>query len=83
MGKEKVVVTSSVFKDYSVGDLVVEALKGISLEVLEGEFIAISGPSGAGKTTLLNLIGGLDKPSSGKVEVFGHDFARAICRART
>ena len=75
MEKEKVVVASSVSKSYGVGELVVEALKEVSLEVLEGEFIAICGPSRAGKTTLLNLIGGLDKPSGGRVEVFGHDLA--------
>ncbi|MDH5664601.1 MAG: ABC transporter ATP-binding protein, partial [Candidatus Bathyarchaeota archaeon] len=45
----------------------------LDLEVEKGEFVSIYGPSGAGKTTLLNLIGGLDKPTSGKVVVFGHD----------
>jgi putative ABC transport system ATP-binding protein len=76
MGKEKVVVTSSLQKGYEVDGLVVEALNGVDLEVVEGEFIAVCGPSGAGKTTLLNLIGGLDKPSGGRVEVFGHDLAK-------
>jgi putative ABC transport system ATP-binding protein len=76
MGKEKVVAASSLRKGYNVGEVVVEALKGIDLEVVEGEFISVSGPSGAGKTTLLNVIGGLDKPSSGKVSVFGHNLAK-------
>ena len=76
MGKEKVVVASSLRKGYDVGGVVVEALKAVDLEVLEGEFIAVVGPSGVGKTTLLNVMGGLDQPSGGKVEVFGHDLAK-------
>jgi len=71
--KEKVVLTLSLCKQYQIGDLAVEALKNLDLEVEKGEFVSIHGPSGAGKTTLLNLIGGLDKPTSGKVVVFGHD----------
>jgi len=75
MAKEKAVVVSCLRKKYAVGDLLVEALKDIDLEIIEGEFIGIRGPSGAGKTTLLNLIGGLDKPTGGKVIVLGHDLA--------
>jgi len=75
MGKEKVVVVSSLHKEYKVGEAVVEVLKGLDLEVEEGQFTTVSGPSGSGKTTLLNIVGGLDKPSSGKVLVFGHDLA--------
>jgi len=70
--KEKVVLASSLCKQYQIGDLTIEALKNLDLEVEKGEFVSIYGPSGAGKTTLLNLIGGLDKPTSGKVVVFGH-----------
>lgn len=73
--KEKVVSASSLCKNYQIGDLTIEALKDLNLEVAEGEFVSIYGPSGAGKTTLLNLIGGLDKPTSGKIVVFGHDLA--------
>lgn len=76
MGKEKVIIASSLRKEYAVGDLTVAALKDLNLEIDEGEFIAVQGPSGAGKTTLLNLIGGLDKPSSGKILVFGHDLGK-------
>jgi len=71
--KEKVVLASSLCKQYQIGDLTIEALKNLDLEVEKSEFVSIYGPSGAGKTTLLNLIGGLDKPTSGKVVVFGHD----------
>lgn len=51
----------------------VQAINDVSLEVEDGEFTAIAGPSGSGKTTLLNIIGGLDKPTSGKVTVAGQD----------
>jgi putative ABC transport system ATP-binding protein len=71
--KEKVVLASSLCKRYQIGNLTIEALRNLDLEVDKGEFVSIYGPSGAGKTTLLNLIGGLDKPTSGKVVVFGHD----------
>ena len=71
--REKVVLASSLSKQYQIGSLMIEALKNLDLEVEKGEFVSIYGPSGAGKTTLLNLIGGLDKSTSGKVVVFGHD----------
>src|SRR5205814_8464474 len=60
-------------KDYELGKTVVHALRGVSLEVGEGEFLSIAGPSGSGKTTLLNLIGCVDTPTSGTVEVAGKD----------
>jgi len=60
-------------KDYEDGKIVVHALKDINLEVEKGEFTAIAGPSGSGKSTLLNLIGCLDKPSSGKIFISGID----------
>ena len=72
---EKAVSASSLCKEYQIGDFVIEALKGLNLEVEKGEFISIYGHSGVGKTTLLNLIGGLDKPTSGKIVVFGHDLS--------
>ena len=71
--KEKVVLAASLCKQFEIDDIVVEAIKNVDLTVEEGEFISIYGPSGAGKTTLLNLIGALDKPTSGKIVVFGHD----------
>ncbi len=54
----------------------VHALNGVDLEIEKGEFTAIVGPSGSGKTTLLNIIGGLDKPSAGKVEIGGKDISQ-------
>jgi len=72
---EMTVFASSLNKEYQVGGHIVNALKDVNLEIAEGEFVCIYGPSGAGKTTLLNIIGGLDKPSSGKIIVLGHDLA--------
>lgn len=63
----------NVTKDYNLGKTIVKALRGISLEIDDGEFLCISGPSGCGKSTLLNLIGCLDKPTTGKVLLDGED----------
>ena len=62
---------TSVVKDYKVADTSVRALKGVSLYFRKSEFVSILGPSGCGKTTLLNIIGGLDKYTSGDVSVNG------------
>jgi len=60
-------------RDYPLGDSVVHALRGINLTVGRGELVAVRGRSGSGKTTLLNLLGGLDRPTSGRVVVDGHE----------
>jgi putative ABC transport system ATP-binding protein len=60
-------------KNYSLGKVVVPALRGVTLDVGAGDFLSIAGPSGSGKTTLLNLIGCVDTPTSGTVEVAGKD----------
>jgi len=74
MNMDKTVVSaSSLCKTYQIGDVNIEALKDVKLKVEKGKFIAVSGPSGAGKTTLLNIIGGIDKPTTGKIIVFKHD----------
>lgn len=70
-----VIKTKGVEKIYNPEQIPVKALKGVDLEVSEGEFTAIVGPSGSGKTTLLNIIGGLDRPSKGYVEVGGEDIS--------
>lgn len=63
-------------KTYSQGPQVVEVLRGVNLQIDPGDQIAIVGSSGSGKTTLLNMLGGLDLPTSGLVEVAGHDLAK-------
>ena len=59
--------TEKIIKDYRLGHTTVHALKGITLQIDEGEFVAVWGPSGSGKTTLLNIIGAIDEPTSGHV----------------
>jgi ABC-type lipoprotein export system ATPase subunit len=68
--------TENLSKRYKVGKQHVMALQDVSIEIHEGEFVAFTGPSGSGKTTLLQLIGGLDKPSTGSVRVDGHDLTK-------
>jgi putative ABC transport system ATP-binding protein len=68
---EALVVLKQVVKRYRRGRQVLEVLHNLDLEVAAGEFLALMGPSGSGKTTLLNLIGGLDRPTEGEVDVAG------------
>jgi putative ABC transport system ATP-binding protein len=72
----------NVTKTYRIGELVIRALDDVSLGVDEGEFTALVGPSGSGKTTMLQIMGCLDKPDSGVVQVKGRDVARAGGNAR-
>ncbi len=66
-------VATDVTKTFHTGAVEVPALRGVTLEVRAGDFLALVGPSGSGKTTLLNLLGALDRPSAGKLEVLGRD----------
>lgn len=70
-------------KSYKIGKLDVPALRGVSLEVNEGEFVAIMGPSGCGKSTLLHLLGGLLSPTSGNIVIDGEDLAKVSDAQRT
>jgi putative ABC transport system ATP-binding protein len=63
---------SDVEKTFRLGKQEVPALRGVSFDVRDGEFLALVGPSGSGKTTMLNLLGALDRPTRGEVEVLGH-----------
>jgi putative ABC transport system ATP-binding protein len=63
--KKTIIQVSNLKKDFYVGDITVHALRGINLEIKEGEFVAIMGTSGSGKSTMLNILGCLDKPTSG------------------
>jgi putative ABC transport system ATP-binding protein len=78
-----IVAIRSVVKDYKLGKVVVPALRGVDLDVESGEFMSIAGPSGSGKTTLLNLVGCVDTPTSGTVEVAGKDTRTLSERALT
>jgi putative ABC transport system ATP-binding protein len=70
---ETIVSVTKATKDYQLGKVVVQALRGVDLDVAAGEFLSIAGSSGSGKTTLLNLIGCVDAPTTGKVLVAGKD----------
>ncbi|MBT3312602.1 MAG: ABC transporter ATP-binding protein [Desulfobacterales bacterium] len=70
-----IVSLQNVTKDYGQGEVVVRALRGVDLTINKGDFMAMAGPSGSGKSTLLNIIGGLDKPTSGIIEVEGNEIS--------
>jgi len=73
---QTIVRTRDVKRVYRMGDTEVHALRGVDLEIYAGEYISIMGPSGSGKTTLFNMIGGLDKPTDGKVYIDEVDVAQ-------
>jgi putative ABC transport system ATP-binding protein len=72
--QDTIIKTKNLVKSFEKGKL--EVLKGIDLEIKKGEFAAILGPSGSGKSTILNLLGALDRPTSGEIKVAGVDLAK-------
>ncbi len=74
---EVMVRTVDLVRTYQLGSEPVYALRGVNLEIKRGQFVALKGRSGSGKTTLLNVVSGLDAPTSGKVELLGHDLGTA------
>ena len=75
------VQVNGVHKYFTRGSERIDVLKGVNLQIPQGDFVALMGPSGSGKTTLLNLMGGLDTPSGGSVEVAGTNIGGALRRA--
>ena len=73
---EPVIRLESVFKTYDLGEVQVQALRGVSLEIAEGEFVAVMGPSGSGKSTIMNILGCLDRPTKGRYFLDGVDVSR-------
>ena len=71
---KEIVSLHDVVKNYGQGKVITKALRGIDLKVIKGDFLAMMGPSGCGKSTLLNIIGGLDRATSGDVQFNGKDF---------
>src|ERR1700721_2748839 len=73
LGGKPVIRLENVYKTYDLGEIQVHALRGVSLEIHEGEFVAVMGPSGSGKSTIMNILGCLDRPTKGRYFLDGVD----------
>ncbi|NLX05289.1 MAG: ABC transporter ATP-binding protein [Phycisphaerae bacterium] len=80
MSDENLIEIRNLNKTFNLGKIVVRALKDVSLDIFRGEYLSIMGPSGSGKSTLFNMIGALDRPSSGQVTVAGVDLTKLTSR---
>jgi len=74
--KGTIINLDDVWKTYKMGDVKVNALRGLNLAIKEGEFVAIMGPSGSGKSTAVNMVGALDMPTKGKIYLEDHDISK-------
>ena len=75
-GQMSLIELSGVTKVYEMGEVQVQALRGVDVDLYPGEFVVLLGPSGSGKSTLLNILGGLDVPTQGTVRYLDHDLTR-------
>jgi len=83
MSNEMIIEAKGIEKRYNTGTVIVEALKGVDLNVKAGEMVSVMGPSGCGKTTLLNTLSGLDEIDTGRIAIAGQDLAQMGDKART
>ncbi|GHV84693.1 ABC transporter ATP-binding protein [Spirochaetia bacterium] len=81
--RKAIVILENITRTYPMGEITVEALKGISLELTEGDFISVAGPSGSGKTTLMNIVGLIDRPTMGNLLLGGTNTAALSRRELT
>ena len=80
MAEEILIRVRNLSKIYQLGKTTVYALRDVNLDIFRGEYLSIMGPSGSGKSTLFNMIGALDKPSEGRIEIVGHDLTKLSSR---